>query len=144
MSHDPVTNPSHYVGTGFVHQKNGCGKPIEPIDITSKLTGCRSNAVKYIVRAGLKSDGTTAIEKEVEDIRKAIFYLNYELEYLENKLKAQKELITEPRIADGTTIGYADGIAIVELPNGTITSTNPAAGDAGWTQQEDLDSRDTR
>ena len=44
-----------------------------------KLNFCRGNAVKYIVRAGLK-DPT----KEVEDLKKAIFYLNAEIREIES------------------------------------------------------------
>jgi hypothetical protein len=66
---DPVNHPSHYTK----------GK-IECIDfiMDKKLNFCRGNAVKYIVRAGLK-DPT----KEVEDLKKAIFYLNAEIREIE-------------------------------------------------------------
>ena len=62
---DPVNHPGHYT----------TGK-IEVIDfITDKgLNFCRGNAVKYIVRAGLKDP-----EKEAEDLEKAVFYLNREI-----------------------------------------------------------------
>ena len=67
---DPVNHPSHYTQ----------GK-IECIDfiMDKKLNFCRGNAVKYIVRAGLK-DPT----KEVEDLKKAIFYLNAEIREIES------------------------------------------------------------
>lgn len=69
-TNDPVNHPSHYTQ----------GK-IECIDfiMDKKLNFCRGNAVKYIVRAGLK-DPT----KEVEDLKKAIFYLNAEIREIEN------------------------------------------------------------
>lgn len=62
---DMVNHPPHYT-TGR----------IECIDfITDKeLNFCRGNAVKYIIRAGLK-DPT----KEIEDLEKAVFYLMYEI-----------------------------------------------------------------
>ena len=67
---DPVNHPSNYTQ----------GK-IECIDfiMDKKLNFCRGNAVKYIVRAGLK-DPT----KEVEDLKKAIFYLNAEIREIES------------------------------------------------------------
>ena len=67
---DPVNHPSHYT----------TGK-IEVIDFITdkKLDFCRGNAVKYIVRAGLKDP-----EKEVEDLQKAMFYINRAIEDLVN------------------------------------------------------------
>jgi len=67
---DPVNHPSHYT----------TGK-IEVIDFITdkKLDFCRGNAVKYIVRAGLKDPS-----KEKEDLQKAIFYINRAIEDLDN------------------------------------------------------------
>ena len=72
-SNDSVNHPAHYT----------TGK-IEVIDFITdkKLNFCRGNAVKYIVRAGLKDP-----DKEIEDLEKAIFYLNREIE----DLKKEKE-----------------------------------------------------
>ena len=66
---DNVNHPSHY----------NKGK-IECIDYIQDqdLNFCRGNAIKYIVRAGLKDP-----EKEVEDLRKAIFYLECEIKKIE-------------------------------------------------------------
>ena len=68
MSNDPVNHPSHYTQ----------GK-IECIDFITdkKLNFCRGNAVKYIVRAGLKDPA-----KEIEDLEKAVFYINREIQDL--------------------------------------------------------------
>ena len=70
---DPVNHPSHYT----------TGK-IEVIDFIQDkdLNFCRGNAIKYIVRAGLKDPA-----KETEDLRKAIFYINQEIKRLEEKAK---------------------------------------------------------
>ena len=67
---DIVNHPSHYTD----------GK-IEVIDFIEdkKLNFHRGNAVKYISRAG-KKDPT----KEIEDLKKAQWYLNREIERLEN------------------------------------------------------------
>ena len=67
QEHDPVNRPAHY--TQF--------PGVEVIDLTQHLNFCRGNAVKYIARAGAK-DPT----KEVEDLEKAKFYLNVEIERL--------------------------------------------------------------
>ena len=64
---DPVNHPSHY------KQYNG----FEVIDITEQLNFNRGNAVKYILRAGFKDD-------EMEDLRKARFYIDREIKRLEN------------------------------------------------------------
>lgn len=75
MTNDPVNHPAHYTQ----------GK-IECIDfiLDKKMNFCRGNAVKYIVRAGLKDPA-----KEIEDLEKAVFYLNREiLELKEEHLNA--------------------------------------------------------
>ena len=66
---DPVNHPSHY-----------CTGNIEVIDfiMDKKLNFCRGNAIKYIVRAGLKDKNKT-----IEDLQKAIFYINREIKELE-------------------------------------------------------------
>ena len=67
-SSDVVNHPAHY------KLSNGA----EVIDITENLNFCRGNAVKYICRAGEKDP-----DKESEDLRKAIWYLERELKRLE-------------------------------------------------------------
>lgn len=65
---DQVNSPPHYIAGG-----------IETIDfIEAKgLNYNRGNAVKYISRAGLKSKAT-----EINDLEKAIWYLNREIKNL--------------------------------------------------------------
>lgn len=64
--HDPVNHPSHYTD----------GK-IEVIDFIDdkKLSYCLGNAVKYIARAGKKDPSKT-----IEDLQKAAWYINHEIE----------------------------------------------------------------
>ena len=71
MQNDSVNHPSHYTD----------GK-IEVIDFIEDkcLNFHRGNAVKYIARAGKKNP-----EKEVEDLKKAAWYINREIERLENE-----------------------------------------------------------
>ena len=75
---EKVEHPSHYTWL-----KEKCG--VEVIDITRHLNFDRGNAVKYLLRAGYKSEeGYTAKEKEIEDLKKALFYINDEIKRLEN------------------------------------------------------------
>lgn len=69
---DPVNSPSHY--TAY---------PVEVIELTEWLNFNKGNAVKYIARAGLKNP-----ETEIEDLRKAAWYVNREISRLE-KMKEQ-------------------------------------------------------
>lgn len=74
---DNVNHPSHYTD----------GK-IEVIDyIEDKQLGfCLGNAIKYISRAGKKKSGNMSDkEKEIEDLKKAVFYINYRIKELEGK-----------------------------------------------------------
>ena len=64
MDDDEVNHPSHYTS----HPSG-----IECIQITEHMNFCLGNAVKYIWRAGLKGSN-------VEDLEKARFYVNREIE----------------------------------------------------------------
>jgi hypothetical protein len=66
---DMVNHPPHYTG-------NPSG--IECIDVTMHFNFCRGNAIKYIWRAGRK--GTYS--DEVEDLRKARWYIDKEIDRL--------------------------------------------------------------
>ena len=76
---DKVNHPSHYCWL-----KKLCG--IEVIDITRHLDFDLGNAVKYILRAGHKSEeGYSDKDKAIEDLKKAIFYINDEINNILNK-----------------------------------------------------------
>jgi hypothetical protein len=62
---DNVNSPSHYQFPGGV----------EVIQITKHLNFCRGNAVKYLARAGRKD-----IADELEDLKKAAFYVQCEID----------------------------------------------------------------
>ena len=66
---EAVKHPAHY--TSY---------PVEVIELTEHMNFCRGNAVKYVARAGLKDPA-----KEVEDLRKAVWYLEREITRLESK-----------------------------------------------------------
>ncbi len=75
---DKVNHPSHYTWL-----KEKCG--IEVIDITRHLDFDTGNAVKYLLRAGHKSEeGMTDKEKTLEDFKKAAWYINDKIKQLEN------------------------------------------------------------
>ena len=66
-SDDPVNHPAHYTD----HPSG-----VECIQITEHMNFCLGNAVKYIWRAGLKS------EDPIEDLRKARWYIEREIDRL--------------------------------------------------------------
>lgn len=72
---EKVNHPNHY-------NKGG----IEAIDVIEAwgLGFCLGNTVKYISRAGEKAEaGMTIEEKTLEDLKKAAWYLDREIERLE-------------------------------------------------------------
>lgn len=76
-----VNHPSHYTWL-----KKLCG--IEVIDITRHLDFDKGNAVKYLLRSGYKEEeGMTAVQKEIEDLRKAAWYIQDKIKMLEGNEK---------------------------------------------------------
>jgi len=67
---DNINHPAHYTGkiemTDYIIEKN--------------LNWCRANVVKYVTRAGIKDAAT-----EVEDLKKAKWYIEREIIRLEGK-----------------------------------------------------------
>ena len=75
---DKVNSPSHYS-----YLKKLCG--IEVIDITRHMDFDLGNAIKYILRAGHKTEeGYDNRSKTIEDLKKAVFYINDKIKTLEN------------------------------------------------------------
>lgn len=73
---DNVNHPAHYTS-----DPSG----VECIQITKYRDFCIGNAIKYLWRAGLKSDSNvTDKEKEIEDLQKAIWYINEKIKMLQN------------------------------------------------------------
>lgn len=72
MKQESVNHPSHYGGD----------TTYEAIKVIHAwgLDFCLGNTVKYIARAGKKDPG-----KEIEDLKKAAWYLNERIKQLENK-----------------------------------------------------------
>lgn len=61
---DNVNNPKHY---------NSHPSGIQVIQVTEHMNFCLGNAVKYILRCDHKNDA-------VEDLEKAVWYINREIE----------------------------------------------------------------
>ena len=59
---------------------------VECIEITRHHCFTIGNAIKYLWRAGLKKDSSLeGNAKEVEDLKKAIWYINDRIKQLENE-----------------------------------------------------------
>lgn len=82
--HDPVNKPSHYTS----HPSG-----IECIQITEHMGFNLGNAIKYVWRSGLKSadQGATLDEKELEDLRKAVWYIEREIARKQAQVKKHLE-----------------------------------------------------
>jgi len=70
-----VDHPKHYTS-----DPSG----VECIEITKYRDFCIGNAIKYLWRAGLKEDSMLSQkDKTIEDLKKAIFYINKEIELIQ-------------------------------------------------------------
>jgi hypothetical protein len=79
VPNDPVNNPPHYTWI----------QGMEVIDITETLNFCMGNAVKYILRADFKG-------KPIEDMRKAIWYLEREIKRRAKESEREHNKPVEP------------------------------------------------
>lgn len=87
---DLVNHPPHY-------KSHPSG--VECIEITRHMNFCLGNAIKYIWRAGLKSDDT------VTDLEKAIFYLREEIKRIkEQDIKKEDQKVIEEK--EPPRLGY--------------------------------------
>lgn len=76
---DKVNNPTHYTS----HPSG-----VECIEITEHYNFCIGNAIKYVWRAGLKSEADyDPIQKEIEDCEKAIWYIKRHIARLQKSNK---------------------------------------------------------
>jgi len=73
MTNDPVNHPTHYTS----HPSG-----IECIRVTEHFNFCIGNAIKYLWRNGLK-DGNS----NVQDLKKAVWYINREIQTLDTQSK---------------------------------------------------------
>ena len=75
MEKEMVNHPDHYGGKNSVYE---VVKVCEAWDLDKDAY--LFNVVKYIARAGKKNP-----DKEIEDLKKAMFYLDRKIKNLENK-----------------------------------------------------------
>jgi len=74
---DPVSHPAHYTS----HPSG-----VECIQITRHYDFCVGNAIKYLWRAGLKhEEGLDDHDKELEDLRKASWYIQERIRLLKGE-----------------------------------------------------------
>lgn len=105
-NHDQVNNPEHY---------NSHPSGIECIEVTRHMNFNLGNAIKYIWRAGLKDD-------YVEDLEKAIWYLNDEIFRVSNDSEIEDFLETEiyPLFRQKIQQIFRDAISVInESQNST-------------------------
>ncbi|MBP5469417.1 MAG: DUF3310 domain-containing protein [Candidatus Riflebacteria bacterium] len=76
MKHDPVSHPSHYCSDS---------SGVECIQVTRWRNFNIGNAIKYLWRAGLKDEST-----HTQDLKKAIWYIQDEINRLEGKYNKKK------------------------------------------------------
>ena len=79
---DNVNHPEHYIS-----DPSG----IECIQITRHRNFNIGNAIKYLWRAGLKQESSKDIvDKTIEDLEKAIWYINDEINKIKNETNKSK------------------------------------------------------
>lgn len=77
LKDDNVNHPKHYTS----HPSG-----IECIEVTRHYCFSVGNAIKYLWRAGLKTDaGRDGVEKEIEDLNKAIWYIKDRIKQLKKE-----------------------------------------------------------
>lgn len=74
MKKEAISHPSHYLSDSGIEAIDA----IEAWDLGKGFN--RGNAVKYICRAGIKDPS-----KEIEDLEKAAWYINREIERLKKE-----------------------------------------------------------
>jgi hypothetical protein len=75
---DPVDHPSHYT--------DGNIEVIDFIADKGLVEGfCKGNVIKYVSRAGKKASAKLSeLDKEIQDLQKARWYLDYLIQYYKN------------------------------------------------------------
>jgi hypothetical protein len=74
---DQVNHPTHYTS----HPSG-----IEALQVTRHMNFNLGNAMKYIWRAGIKSE-----DKHIEDLEKAIFYIQDEIKRLKGEYNGRRD-----------------------------------------------------
>ena len=74
---EQVSHPSHYAWLNDL-----CG--VEPLDICRHLDFNTGNAIKYLLRKDKVDGNKTKTEKRIEDLHKAVFYIQDEIKLLKH------------------------------------------------------------
>lgn len=74
---ETVNHPKHY--NSLPARCDGCGKPIECIEVVRHMNFNIGNVLKYLWRAGHKEGSS-----DIEDMKKAAWYLQDEIKRLED------------------------------------------------------------
>lgn len=86
MNNEAINHPKHYNSLPATCEK--CGEPIECIQVVRHLNFNLGNSIKYIWRGGIKGG---SLEKHIEDLEKAKWYLEDEIEQLKRQLTLEKK-----------------------------------------------------
>ena len=111
MAKDNVNHPQHY---------NQHPAGIECIDVIRHYTCDMANALKYLWRAGLKTEpGKDDVDKEIEDLEKALWYIEDYQNSRDHHIAEAKPELMESYIQSVTehtpfeiTTGYDDSISL--------------------------------
>lgn len=68
---DPVEHPAHYTSSSARCPQ--CGRQIECIDVVEHMSFPLGNAIKYLWRAGIKTDDP------IQDLKKSVWYIQREI-----------------------------------------------------------------
>ena len=74
---EQVSHPSHYAWLNDL-----CG--VEPLDVCRHLDFNTGNAIKYLLRKDKVDGSKTNTEKRIEDLHKAVFYIQDEIKLLKH------------------------------------------------------------
>lgn len=77
-----VDHPSYYDNGAYIII-DGIKHSIECIDVIRNMPSWKGNAIKYLWREGSKQEeGLSNIDKEIEDLEKAVWYIKDKIESL--------------------------------------------------------------
>lgn len=99
---DPINSPGHYAYSG-----------LEPIEVIEKwgLNYTLGSCVKYLCRKGKKDPS-----KELEDLKKARWFLDREISNLEKKVETEKAALINSQLVNGYS---GSTVYASRLPDGT-------------------------
>lgn len=118
MDFDPVEKPKHY---------NSHPSGVECIEITRHHDFAIGNVIKYVWRAGLK-EGNKA--KELEDLKKARYYLDDKIKMLETRDRIKPGEVSWDRIetVDGSATPKTRFLEFHEVKRGMRVTVAPKRG----------------